>query len=251
MSATAPSKPANRLLAALPRGERAALLAHCVEVPLVLESRLCEAHLRIRHVLFPVSGSISLLAQVAGHPPLEIGIVGSEGVLGACLVLGARVMPFAARVHSPGSAWRLPASRLLRLLPDCPMLARALAYSLYLQLAQLAQSAVCTHFHEIEPRLARCLLLSQDRANGERLHLTHQALADLLGVQRSAISIAAGKLQRRGLIHYSRGEIDVRDRPGLEAASCACYATVIEDNRRIGRIWQPRTSASGSAGRSR
>ncbi|HEX5757414.1 MAG TPA: Crp/Fnr family transcriptional regulator [Arenimonas sp.] len=251
MSATASRSPVNRLVAALPRSERVLLLAHCVKEQLPPESRLCEAHLRIRNVLFPVTGSISLLAQVAGHPPLEIGIVGNEGVLGASLVLGVQVMPFAARVHSAGSAWRLPAGRLLRLLPDCPMLERALAHSLYLQLAQLAQSAVCTHFHEIEPRLARCLLLSQDRADGERLHLTHQALADLLGVQRSAISIAAGKLQRRGLIHYSRGEIDIRDRPGLEAASCACYATVIEDNRRIGRIWRPRTSAYGSAGRSR
>jgi hypothetical protein len=177
------------------------------------------------------SGSISVQASVSGLPPLEVGIIGVEGMLGASLALGVRLAPYGARGRSLGSALSMPAGRLLRLLPACPMLARGLRRQLSRQLAHLAQAVVCARFHETDQRLARCLLQSHDHAGGSAIRLTHQVLGDLLGVQRSAVSIAAGKLQRLGLIDYSRGEIEVRDRRGLEATSCECYAAALAVDR--------------------
>lgn len=228
-----PALPGNLLIAGLPRAERREVLAHCTQVPLRLDVLLCSALLRQHSAYFPVSGSISVLASVSNLPPLEVGIIGTEGMLGASVALGVRLAPYAARGRSLGSAYSIPVGRLLPLLPACPMLARGLRRQLSRQLAYLAQAVVCARFHEAEQRLARCLLQSHDHSGGRAIRLTHQRLGDLLGVQRSAVSIAANKLQRLGLIDYSRGEIVVRDRPRLEAASCECYQAGREFDRQF------------------
>lgn len=229
MSATTAASMINQLIVGLPRNERERLLACCEPFELTFGTILCEPDQRFRHVYFPISGFISLVTQVSRHPPLEMGLIGTEGMLGVTLILGVDATPMRAIVQGPGQALRITATQMRAVLADSPKLTRTLNRYLYVRMAQLAQSAACTRFHEVEPRLARWLLLTHDRAHANHFHLTHQFLADMLGVQRSAITIAAGALQKRQFIHYARGEIEILSRSGLEAASCECYAAAIKD----------------------
>jgi CRP-like cAMP-binding protein len=223
----------NRLIEGLPRKERGRILKRCEPVDLVFGDILCEPDKSFRHVYFPLGGFVSLVAPMDGHQPLEMGLIGNEGMLGATLVLGVSTVPLRAVVQGSGTALRMAASQLRRELRDSPALLRTLNRYLYVLMAQLSQTAGCTRFHEIEPRLARWLLMTHDRAHADHFHLTHEFLADMLGVQRSAVTIAAGGLQRRKLIHYTRGQISILDRKGLEAASCECYDAVIRDYRQL------------------
>jgi len=229
MSAALPVPVVNRLLAELPRKERDRLLAQCAPVDLVFGSVLCESDQPYQDVYFPLTGFISLVAAVRSHPPLELGLIGDEGMLGVTLVLGVNAAPLRAVVQGSGTAWQISATQFQQELCDSPVLTRTLNRYLYVSMAQLSQTTVCSRFHEIEARLARWLLMTHDRAHANHFHLTHQYLADMLGVQRSAVTIAAGALQRRKLIRYSRGEINILSRSGLEAASCECYAAVVKD----------------------
>lgn len=223
----------NRLLEVLPRNARDRFLEECEPVSLVFGTVLCERDRSYRHVYFPLGGFLSLVATVGSHPPLEISLIGNEGMLGATLVLGVNAARLQCIVQGAGTAWRIPVARFRRLLGESPALRDVTRRYLYVILTQLSQSTACTRFHEAEARLARWLLMTHDRAHSDRFHLTHQYLADMLGVRRSAVTIAAGALQRRELIRYSRGTIEVVDREGLEAASCECYSTVIGDYERM------------------
>lgn len=223
----------NRLLESLPRNARDGFLASCEPVSLLLGTVLCERGRSYRHVYFPLGGFMSLVATVGRHPPLEIALIGNEGMLGATLVLGVNTARLQGVVQGAGTAWRMPASRFRRALRETPALRDVIRRYLYVVLAQLSQSSACTRFHETEARLARWLLMTHDRAHADSFLLTHQYLADMLGVRRSAVTIAAGALQRRRLIRYSRGRIVVVDRKGLEAASCECYRAVVGDYERM------------------
>lgn len=223
----------NRLLEVLPRNARDRLLKECELVSLVLDSVLCVRDRSYRHVYFPLGGSISLVATVGAHPPLEIALIGNEGMLGATLVLGVNRARLQGIVQGAGTAWRIPAPRFRHALRESPALRDVIKRYLFVVITQLSQSTACTRFHEVEARLARWLLMTHDRAHADRFHLTHMFLADMLGVRRSAVTIAAGALQRRNLIRYARGDIDVVDRKGLEAASCECYQNVIGDYQRM------------------
>lgn len=194
---------------------------------------LCELDEPFVNVYFPLSGFISLVSKVGDHPPLEMGLIGNEGMLGVTLVLGVASAPLRSVVQGEGEALRLSATDLRAELRRSPSLVKALNRYLYVLMAQLTQTAGCTRFHEINERLSRWLLMTHDRAHADHFHLTHQFLADMLGVQRSAVTIAAGTLQDNGLIHYTRGEITVLDRTGLEAAACDCYAAVVRDYAQI------------------
>lgn len=215
--------PENQLIGMLPRRNRLRLLAICEPVQLKLGAGLCEPDEPTRHVYFPTSSFISLVTRIAGEPGLEVGMVGREGMLGAQVALGVLTSPMHALVQGAGHAHRIPASAFRRELAGSPPLQRVLDRYVYVLMAQLASAAACTRFHAVGPRLARWLLMSQDRAHSDDFHLTHEFLAYMLGVRRVGITGAAGKLQRRGLISYHRGEITVLDRPGLEAAACSCY----------------------------
>jgi CRP-like cAMP-binding protein len=221
---------ANQLIAALPRAERERLLTRCEPFDLVFGTVLCEPDQVYRNVYFPLSGFISLVEGIRGHPPLEMALIGNEGMLGATMVLRIPAVPLRAVVQGAGSAWRISASQFQRELADSEALRRALSRYLYMTLRELSQTAACTYFHEIGARLARWLLMTHDRAHADHFHLTHQFMADMLGVQRSAITIAAGALQKRKLIRYTRGEISILDRHGLEQASCECYALMNDRN---------------------
>jgi CRP-like cAMP-binding protein len=227
--ATSSQRGVNRLIGNLPRQERNRIAERCQPVDLLVGAVLCDPDQPIEHVYFPLSGFISLVVKVDDHQPLELGLIGNEGVLGATLALGVRDAPLSAVVQGAGTALRMTAAQLRRELRDSPGLLLTLNRYLYVSMAQLSQSAACTAFHEVEPRLARWLLMTHDRADADHFHLTHEFLADMLGVRRSGITIAAGVLQRRKLIRYSRGEIRVVDRKGLEAASCECYEALTED----------------------
>ena len=214
----------NHLIELLPRRDRARLLAVCEPFQLGLADVLCESGMPTQHVYFPTEGFISLVTLVDGSPGLEVGMIGREGMLGAQVALGVATSPVRALVQGPGVAWRVRAPAFKNELARSPALQRNLAKYVYVLMAQLAGSAACLRFHQLGPRLARWLLMSQDRAGADAFHVTHEFLAYMLGMRRVGITAAASELQRRGLIEYHRGELTVLDRAGLEAAACGCYA---------------------------
>lgn len=218
---------ASRLLSGLPPGNRADLIDRCQRVDLSFGDILCEPEQPFRQVYFPLDGFISLVACLRGQHPLEMGLIGSEGMLGATLVLGVDEAPLRGVVQGAGSFLRMDADAFRAELRAAPALALRLQPYVYVLLAQLAQSAACLRFHDVDARLARWLLATHDRAHNDSFHLTHGFLAGMLGVRRSSITLAAGKLRQGGLIQYRRGDIRVLDRKGLEAVSCSCYGEVV------------------------
>lgn len=214
----------NHLIELLPRKDRLRLLAACEAVELVLAEVLCEPGKPTQYVYFPTDGFISLVAQIEGSPGVEVGMVGREGMLGAQLALGVVTAPLHALVQGQGAAWRIGTRAFRHELESSAALRLGLNRYLYVLMAQLAESAACLRFHQIGPRLARWLLMSQDRSHSNSFAVTQEFLAYMLGVRRVGITAAAGVLQRSGLIKYSRGELTVLDRCGLEAAACGCYA---------------------------
>lgn len=214
---------ANRLLAALPNNLRPGFLAACEKVELEFSRVLAEPGEPISHVYFPTKSFITLVEKIDGHASLEVGLVGDEGMLGTSLLLGVDVSPLHALVQGPGPALRMDAATFVHALELSRELQRVFKQYLYVTMSQLAQTAACTHFHVVEARLARWLLMTQDRAHSSQFHITHEFLAYMLGVRRVGVTRAATSLHNQKLINYSRGDITILDRKGLKAASCGCY----------------------------
>ncbi len=213
----------NHLIDLIPRKDRGILLASCERVQLGMEQVLCEPGITARYVYFPLEGFISLITSIDGKPVLEVGMVGAEGMLGAQIALGVRVSPLHAVVQGAGSAWRMRATEFRAELARNEALQLCIGRYVYVLMGQLATSAGCLRFHNISNRLARWLLMTQDRAHKDSFHITHDFLAYMLGVRRVGITNTAGDLQRRGFIEYARGKITILDRRGLQGAACSCY----------------------------
>ncbi|MBR2513486.1 MAG: Crp/Fnr family transcriptional regulator [Halomonas sp.] len=213
----------NHLLTALPDAERNAVMADCETVELAFNEVLLQPGDPVTYVYFPIDCFISLIAVVDTDDRLEVTMAGREGMLGTSVVLGVEDTPLLSLVQGAGSALRISAVRFRKLLEKCPVLNKRMRGYVYVVMNQLAKTAACNHFHEIEARLARWLLMTQDRASSDQLYLTHEFLAMMLGVRRAGVTLAAIALQTRGLIGYQRGEIDVLNRSGLIEASCKCY----------------------------
>lgn len=213
----------NRLLAALPSKSLVHVLASCETVDLTFADVLCLPGDQIRHVYFPTGSFISLVAPVDGYAGLEVGMVGSEGMLGIGLLLDVDAYPMHALVQGAGPALRMTAETFRRELDHTPALQRGLNRYVYVLISQLAQAAACARFHVVEARLARWLSMTRDRARSDQFYLTQDFLSHMLGVRRVGVTKAAGSLQKRKLISYTRGMISVLDPGGLEAAACGCY----------------------------
>jgi CRP-like cAMP-binding protein len=216
----------NRLLAALPAPEYERLLPHLELVPMPLGEVLYESGGRLQHVYFPTTSIVSLLYVLENGASAEIAVVGNEGILGISLFMGGETTPSRAIVQSAGFGYRLKSQMLKQEFNRAgPMLRLLLRYTQAL-ITQMTQTAVCNRHHSVEQQLCRWLLLSLDRLPNDEVSMTQELIANMLGVRREGVTEAAGKLQRAGLIRYSRGRIEVLDRPGLEKAVCECYQVV-------------------------
>lgn len=225
--ATAGGGIANSLLAALPRADYESLLPALEPMALFSGQVLYEPGDRIRHVYFPSDAQVSLLTVVVmERKSLEVNLIGREGMIGIPLVLGAETSPVRALVQNAGGALRMQAADFHEAFGCSPAFRSELLRYAYAKLLQARQTAACNRFHPVEARLARCLLTTRDRVRSNDFHLTHEHLADTLGIRRVGVTNAAGALQRRKLISYQRGNIRILDGKGLEAASCECYAIV-------------------------
>lgn len=215
----------NHLIELLPRKDRVRLLGVSQTVQLPWAEVIGERGAPALHVYFPIDGFISLITRIDQHSSLEVGMVGREGMLGAHVALDLVISPLDALVQGVGTAHRIGTGDLRRELARSVALKRTLQRYLYVLMVQMTTSVACLRFHNIGPRLARWLLMSQDRAHADHFRVTHDSLACMLGVRRVGVTVAAGELQSRGLIEYHRGELNVLDRRGLEASACSCYET--------------------------
>lgn len=213
----------NSLVRSLPARERLLLAHSATAQALTLHAPASGPASPLASVLFPLSGFVSLVVKLDDAPGLEVSMVGNEGMVGVALALGAKSMPWHIVVQGEGDAIGFSARVFGQLLPQCPTLRQRLDRYAYVLLAQTATQCACNRFHSVHQRLARWLLMSQDRAHSDQFSMTQEFLAYMLGVRRVSITQAASRLQGASLIRYHRGAIEILDRVGLEQAACSCY----------------------------
>ncbi|MEP6873759.1 MAG: Crp/Fnr family transcriptional regulator [Burkholderiales bacterium] len=222
----------NQLLAALPPGDLQRWLPQLEWVKLPLGEILYESGSTLSHVYFPTTAIVSLLYVMENGASAEIAVVGNEGIVGVSLFMGGESTPSRAVVQSAGQGFRLSSAAIKEEFKRAPVLHLLLRYTQAL-ITQMSQTAVCNRHHSLDQQLCRWLLLSLDRLKGLELVMTQELIANMLGVRREGVTEGALKLQKAGLIRYSRGRIAVLDRPGLEARSCECYAVVKTEYDRL------------------
>jgi CRP-like cAMP-binding protein len=223
----------NRLLADLPPEEDAQLRPHLERVSLGVKDGLFEPYQPIPAVYFPETGVLSVVALMGDGKTAEVGLVGREGMLGLPVFLGGETSPRRAFAQVPGESLRMAAAAFTAVLPRAGTLVRRLQRYTQAMFTQISQSAACNTLHETTPRCCRWLLMTHDRAGGDEFLLTHEFLAQMLGVRRASVSAVAAALQQAGLIRYRRGRITIVNRPGLEAAACECYRVIATEYGRL------------------
>ncbi|HWY24253.1 MAG TPA: Crp/Fnr family transcriptional regulator [Nevskia sp.] len=217
----------------LPPAECERLFPRLELVPMAAGQVLYESRERFDHVYFPIDSIVSLLYLMEDGASAEIAVVGREGMVGVALFMGGDTTPSRAVVRSAGHAYRLPGQLLQREFGRAGALQHLLLRYTQALLTQMAQTQACNRHHSIDQQLCRWLLLSLDRLPGNTMKITQDQISGLLGVRREGITVAAGKLQKAGLIKYARGRIAVLDRPGLEHQACECYAVVKREFDRL------------------
>ncbi|MGB6487751.1 MAG: Crp/Fnr family transcriptional regulator [Steroidobacteraceae bacterium] len=226
IAAVARATTPNCLLAALPAREYERLLDGLEPVRLTYGEVLDEPGEQMRYAYFPCDCLVSLLTVVEGRRALEVGLVGREGMVGSRLALGFTTSSVRALVQGTGTALRMRSAHFLREFERSPALQRTLLRFTDALMCQVIQNAACNRFHVVEARLARWLLMTRERVASPEFLLTHKFIADMLGVRRVGVTLAASALQRRQLIRYRRGAITILDQQGLEASACSCYRQV-------------------------
>jgi CRP-like cAMP-binding protein len=221
--------PTNKILQALPAAEYAALAPNLRPMALELGEILYQPDDEMQYVYFVNSGVISLLAMLESGATVEAGVIGPEGMLGIAVILGARTTPHQGLVQSRGEAMKMRADDLRAEFRKGGMLRDLLLHFTHLLFTQVAQTAACNRLHTVDQRLARWLLMTHDRVEGDRFALTQEFLSRMLGVRRAGVSVSAGTLKQAGLIDYGRGSVKIVNRMGLERTSCECYQIVKEE----------------------
>jgi CRP-like cAMP-binding protein len=225
----------NRLLSLLSPEDYARLRPHLQPAPLEYRKSLYEADTNIDSVWFLETGVGSLVNTMANGDAAEVGTIGNEGMVGLPLLLGDHRAPTSVYIQVPGSGLRMSAATFGRELEQSASMRRVMLHYAHAFFNQVAQSAACNQLHSLRKRCCRWLLMTHDRMNANEFLLTQEFLAMMLGVQRSGVSTAAGMLQRAGLIRYSRGNVTILDRAGLEHQSCECYGIAkMEFDRLLG-----------------
>jgi CRP-like cAMP-binding protein len=223
----------NHLLDALPEEDYGRLSPHLELIELPLGKVLYESGQKLRYVYFPTTCIVSMLYVMEDGASAEIAVVGNEGIVGISLFMGGDTTPSRALVQSAGYGYRLKAQLLKDEFNRAKVVMRLLLRYTQALITQMAQTAVCNRHHSVEQQLCRWLLLSLDRLSSDELTMTQELIANMLGVRREGVAESAGKLQREGLIEYSRGRISVLDRPGLEKRCCECYQVVKKEFDRL------------------
>ena len=223
----------NRILASLPAEEYERLLPHLEEVRLNLGDVISRPNEEIEYVYFNMRGTISVCAVMEDGSQVEIGVIGNEGMFGLPIFFKTSTAPLQAIVQMPDGAVRMRAEAFSREVEKCEHLRELLLHYAQAFFMQAAQNAACNRLHPLDGRLARWLLMCQDRTKSELLQLTHEFISILLGVRRAGVSTIASKLKDEGLIDYQRGFIRIRDRKGLEKFSCECYAIIRKEFDRL------------------
>jgi CRP-like cAMP-binding protein len=225
----------NRILSRLPAGELSQVRSHIEEVALPFRQVIHEQNGLIDHVYFPYVGVLSVVREPEEEDGIavEFATVGREGMAGLPLALEGDTMPAMCFCQIPGRAARIAAAPFRDLLARCPGLRKLLLRYTQAIFNQVAVAAACNRMHPIEERCARWLLMTHDRVASGHFALTHDFLAQMLGVRRPSVSIAANMLQKAGLIRYSRGLVVITDRQGLEAAACSCYRVIRAEYDRL------------------
>ena len=213
----------NRLLNFLPEYDRAQFINYCEVVTLNLGETIGNPGDTIHYIYFPLEGVISWERRIADSPYLLVTLIGNEGMLCISLLLGVNITPCRAVVQKAGFALRIPAADFIHQIDHDPMINLLFKRYTFVTYSQLLQTSACNLFHVLEKRLARLLLMFQDRSQSDELHITQELLAQMLGVRRVGVTKAAGSLQRNNIISYSRGNLIIHDLKGLKAASCLCY----------------------------
>jgi CRP-like cAMP-binding protein len=223
----------NQLLLALPESEFQRLAPHLEEVSLSLGQVLYEAGENIKHVYFPNRAMVSLIAVLEDGSTTEVGMVGSNGVVGYPAFLGGDLTTTRTIVQVAGTAMKIDAKLLKREFYRGGVLQRQLLLYTQALLTQISQTAACNRHHSLEARLARWLLTAQDHTASDTIQITQEFIAELLGTRRSGVTVAAGLLQQAGIIRYSRGRITILNRLALEATACECYGFIRKEFDRL------------------
>lgn len=224
-----PILPRNRLLSALPRHDYERLLPSLTKAQLPRGKIIYDAGEHIHTAYFPLNGMLSLLSTTEDGSTVEVGMVGNEGMAGIPLILQAGRTPFRIVVQCPVTALTIPARTLRAEFNRGGKFQSLLLRYTYTLVTQISQSAMCNRFHSVEERLCRWLLITRDRVKSDTFNLTQEFISQMLGAPRTGVTMTAGKLQRMGLIRYSRGRITLLDAEGLETTACECYRVITEE----------------------